>query len=63
MPEILIHDVPVEFPFEPYDVQKVYMEKVIECLQSVSRSNLIHIMIYNYFIYLIINYIYVIHNT
>lgn len=34
MPEVMIHGIPVNFPFEPYDVQKSYMEKVIESLQN-----------------------------
>ncbi|KAF4531782.1 hypothetical protein B566_EDAN011818 [Ephemera danica] len=34
MPEVIINNVPVDFPFEPYEVQKVYMGKVIECLQK-----------------------------
>lgn len=34
MPEIMIRNIPVQFPFEPYDVQRAYMEKVIDCLQS-----------------------------
>lgn len=34
MPEIMIRNVPVHFPFEPYDVQRAYMEKVIDCLQA-----------------------------
>ncbi|KAK7078302.1 Regulator of telomere elongation helicase 1 [Halocaridina rubra] len=34
MPEFVFHGVPVRFPFEPYDVQKEYMSKVIECLQK-----------------------------
>jgi hypothetical protein len=38
MPEIIINGVPIDFPFEPYDVQKVYMSKVIECLQKVCTS-------------------------
>ncbi|XP_047110778.1 regulator of telomere elongation helicase 1 homolog [Schistocerca piceifrons] len=33
MPEYNIRDVSVNFPFEPYAVQRTYMEKVIECLQ------------------------------
>lgn len=33
MPEFIIKDVPVMFPFEPYSVQRTYMEKVIECLE------------------------------
>ena len=36
MPEIVINGIPIRFPFEPYDVQKEYMTKVIECLQTVS---------------------------
>ncbi|XP_043245532.1 regulator of telomere elongation helicase 1-like [Amphibalanus amphitrite] len=32
--EISINGVPVRFPFEPYEIQKVYMEKVITCLQQ-----------------------------
>lgn len=38
MVEINIRDVLVHFPFEPYDLQKVYMEKVIECLQNGSNG-------------------------
>ncbi|XP_059047807.1 regulator of telomere elongation helicase 1 homolog [Achroia grisella] len=34
MPEIMISGIPVNFPFDPYDVQKAYMEKVIESLQN-----------------------------
>lgn len=34
MTEILLHGVPVRFPFEPYDVQKDYMSKVVESLQK-----------------------------
>lgn len=35
MPEILINDVPIEFPYPtPYGVQRMYMEKVIECLKN-----------------------------
>lgn len=34
MPEFMISGIPVTFPFEPYDVQKAYMERVIESLQN-----------------------------
>lgn len=34
MPEVSINGVSVVFPFEPYDVQRAYMEKVIECLNT-----------------------------
>lgn len=34
MPEIMIRGIPVVFPFEPYEVQKIYMERVIESLQN-----------------------------
>lgn len=34
MPEFNIGGIPILFPFEPYDVQEKYMEKVIECLNS-----------------------------
>ncbi|CAG9783483.1 unnamed protein product [Diatraea saccharalis] len=34
MPEVMIGGIPVDFPFEPYDVQKAYMEKVVESLQN-----------------------------
>lgn len=34
MPEVMISGIPVNFPFEPYEVQKVYMERVIESLQN-----------------------------
>ena len=33
MPEILIKGVKVDFPFEPYQVQRDYMAKVIESLE------------------------------
>ena len=32
--EITSHGVTIQFPFAPYDCQKVYMEKVIEALQN-----------------------------
>lgn len=34
MPDIMISGIPVSFPFEPYEVQKCYMEKVITSLQN-----------------------------
>ncbi len=33
MPVLSLRGVNVEFPFEPYDVQVSYMEKLIESLQ------------------------------
>lgn len=27
----------VDFPYEPYEVQKKFIEKVLECLQNVSK--------------------------
>lgn len=32
--QVNIRGIPVVFPFEPYPIQKDYMEKVIECLQN-----------------------------
>ncbi|KAH8416818.1 hypothetical protein KR222_005993 [Zaprionus bogoriensis] len=34
MPESIIAGIPVHFPFEPYEVQRAYMEKVIVCLRD-----------------------------
>jgi hypothetical protein len=34
MPTYEFHGVPVDFPFEAYDVQKAYMSKVIEALNA-----------------------------
>ncbi|AWP09173.1 putative regulator of telomere elongation helicase 1 [Scophthalmus maximus] len=34
MSSLTLHGVTVDFPFPPYDCQKVYMSKVIECLQK-----------------------------
>lgn len=34
MPEYEINGIPVMFPFEPYHVQRAYMEKVIDCLEN-----------------------------
>ncbi|XP_075992983.1 regulator of telomere elongation helicase 1 homolog [Anticarsia gemmatalis] len=38
MPEVMICGIPVTFPFEPYEVQKAYMERVIESLQNNSNA-------------------------
>lgn len=40
MPIIDISGVPVDFPFEPYAVQKDYMAKVIECLDNQQNAML-----------------------
>lgn len=34
MVNLVLNNVPVEFPFQPYDVQEKFMECVIECLQK-----------------------------
>ncbi|XP_029968849.1 regulator of telomere elongation helicase 1 [Salarias fasciatus] len=34
MPSLTLRGVTVDFPFPPYDCQKDYMDKVIECLQT-----------------------------
>ncbi|KAG5343499.1 RTEL1 helicase, partial [Acromyrmex charruanus] len=34
MPDVIINDIIVTFPFKPYPVQEEYMKKVIECLQN-----------------------------
>lgn len=34
MPEIIISGITVNFPFEPYALQRNYMAKVIECLEN-----------------------------
>lgn len=36
--DIVLRGITVQFPFVPYDCQRVYMEKVIECLQDVSNA-------------------------
>lgn len=41
MPYLNVKGVQVSFPFEPYQCQVTYMEKVMECLQTVSQWNLI----------------------
>ncbi|XP_028155975.1 regulator of telomere elongation helicase 1 homolog [Ostrinia furnacalis] len=38
MPEVMISGIPVSFPFDPYDVQKAYMERVIESLQNSTHA-------------------------
>lgn len=38
MTTINIRGVPVSFPFEPYELQKNYMEKVIEALQNQTNA-------------------------
>lgn len=35
MPILKVNNVNVEFPFEPYEIQKDYMSKVIQCLDEV----------------------------
>lgn len=34
MPDIDINGVHIKFPFTPYAIQRNYMERVIECLQT-----------------------------
>lgn len=34
MTTLTIRGIPITFPFEPYPLQKAYMEKVIDCLQN-----------------------------
>ncbi|XP_050509376.1 regulator of telomere elongation helicase 1 homolog isoform X1 [Diabrotica virgifera virgifera] len=34
MATVTIRGVPISFPFEPYEIQKEYMDKVLECLQN-----------------------------
>ena len=36
--------VPIEFPFQPYDVQEKFMEKVIECLQKVKQFSPVDVL-------------------
>lgn len=38
MPNITLRGIPVSFPFEPYELQKSYMEKVIETLQNQTHA-------------------------
>uniref|UniRef100_A0A182JAL0 Regulator of telomere elongation helicase 1 homolog n=1 Tax=Anopheles atroparvus TaxID=41427 RepID=A0A182JAL0_ANOAO len=38
MPKYDINGIPVDFPFEPYDVQTNYMAKVIECLENATNG-------------------------
>lgn len=38
MATINIRGIPVSFPFEPYSIQKDYMEKVIEALQNETNA-------------------------
>jgi regulator of telomere elongation helicase 1 len=37
MPLLVIRDVPIDFPFKPYECQEVYMERVLQCLDE--RNN------------------------
>ncbi len=39
MPSLTLSGVTVSFPFPPYDCQRDYMSKVIECLQKVSTQS------------------------
>lgn len=36
--KLMLRGVSVDFPFEPYEIQKNYMEKVIECLQNETNA-------------------------
>lgn len=53
MPEYIIGGIPVEFPFDPYHVQRRYMEKVIECLDAKANAVLESPTGYYYFFYFI----------
>ena len=35
MVNLNLSGVPIEFPFQPYDVQEKFMESVLQCLQQV----------------------------
>ena len=39
MYELEIRGIPVSFPFEAYDNQKLYMQRVMDALQKVSSKN------------------------
>jgi len=38
MHPLTVGGVPVDFPYEPYDVQRTYMERVVEALRSVTSE-------------------------
>jgi hypothetical protein len=37
MPEIDIRNLLINFPYEPYEIQREYMSKVVDCLQNVRK--------------------------
>lgn len=45
MPQLNLNGVLVNFPFPPYDCQRTYMSKVIECLQNVSTGGAQHALL------------------
>lgn len=47
MPSLILRKVTVDFPFPPYECQKDYMNKVIECLQRVSVYSTCHYKLRN----------------
>jgi len=38
MVNLNLSGVPIEFPFQPYDVQEKFMESVLQCLQQVGKT-------------------------
>lgn len=46
MPTYNIRGIDVDFPFEAYDCQLVYMEKVIQSLQEVSFISKVHFFLF-----------------
>lgn len=36
MPQVEVNNLVVDFPYEPYEIQKEYMSKIVECLQKVT---------------------------
>ena len=47
MPTWRIERVDVDFPFQPYDCQKLYMSKVIQSLKNVSAAAFMIILFYD----------------
>ena len=39
MPSLTLNGVTVDFPFPPYDCQKDYMSRVLQCLQEVTFTD------------------------
>lgn len=59
MPSFECKGVLIDFPYEPYEVQKRYIEKVLECLQNVNIYIIKYLFNVFFCLYIVLYFLYV----